>query len=373
MTPDASIKTVSLTPAVFHLSDAVNAVSRTYGVQPIVPRGPRLAPLLASVRDGIRSALDAPGYEPVLLTGTGSTAMAAVLGSCLTAKERLLVVRNGAYGDRLVEFARTLGQPLIDLESPYGDRPDLAKIEALAASDQFDAVAMVYGGTSTCTLNPVPEVGAIARRYGKKLFVDGISSLFVEPMDLSGWGVSAVMGSCNKGLHSHPNLTVCIVERDLMTRMASIPARAPSLELFKLHKAQSQGSHPYTIDPMSLLQVRAALDHLASQGGVAGRNAIYRARCEKLRAGYERLGLEIARWKDMPLCSIGTALAIPKGVSYDAMADRLATEPVQGHTFEIYSAQGKLSSTLFRIFHMGDYPLEVYDVFLEALARVVPR
>ncbi len=44
---------------------------------------------------------------------------------------------------------------------------------------------------------------------------------------------------------------------------------------------------------------------------------------------------------------------------------------MEGHTFEIYSAQGKLSQQLFRIFHMGDYELEVYDVFLRALARVV--
>ena len=38
---------VSLTPAVFHLPEAVNQVSRTYGKAPIVPRGPAFAPLLA--------------------------------------------------------------------------------------------------------------------------------------------------------------------------------------------------------------------------------------------------------------------------------------------------------------------------------------
>lgn len=362
---------VSLTPAVFHLPEAVNRVSRTYGKAPIVPRGPAFAPLLARAREGLCEALGASQYESVLLTGSGSTAMAAVLGSCLSPGERLLVVRNGAYGDRLLEFARTLGQPVVDVESPYGEKPDLARIEQACSSNEVDAVAMVYGGTSTCTLNPVAEVGAIARKYGKKLLVDGISSLFVEPMDLDGWGVSAVMGSCNKGLHSHPNLTMALVRRDLLTAMEKIAPRAPSLELYKLWRAQKGGSHPYTIDPMSICQVGAALDHLASIGGVAGRHAIYQQRCSLLRAGYERLGLEIARWPGMPLQSIGTALRIPAGTSYDAMAQRLAGEAVDGYTFEIYSAQGKLSHQLFRIFHMGEYPIEVYEVFLRALARVV--
>lgn len=364
-------RVVSLTPAVFHLSDAVNEVSRTYGAHPIVPRGPRLRPLIEGVRRGIQEAIGCPRHEPVLLTGTGSSAIAAVLGSCLRADEKLLVVRNGAYGDRILEFAKRIGQPVVDMDLPYGQRPDLAAIEAACASDSVDAVAVVYGGTSTCTLNPVAEIGAITQRYGKKLLVDGVSALFVEPMDLDAWGVHAVMGSCNKGLHSHPNLTTVLVRQDLMQEMEHIAPRVPSLEVWKAWRAQLTGSHPYTIDPMSLCQVEAALGYLREIGGVAGRNRIYAARCALLREGYERLGLRIARWDQMPLASIGTALHIPPGTTYDRLAERLAGDVVEGHTFEIYSAQGKLSSTLFRIFHMGEYPLEVYAVFLRALERAL--
>lgn len=364
-------RVVSLTPAVFHLPERVNAVSRTYGASPIVPRGPRFAPLLARVLSGIQQALEAPRHRAVLLTGSGSTAMAAVLGSCLRPTERLLVVRNGAYGDRILEFARTLGQPVVDMDLPYGQRPDLDAIDRILARKEADAVAVVYGGTSTCTLNPVAEIGAVCRSRGAKFLVDGVSALFVEPMDLDGWGISAVMGSCNKGLHAHPNMTCALVRDDLLEEMKGIAPRAPSLELRKLFDAQSKGSHPYTIDPMSVLQVEAALAALADEGGVAGRHAIYQARATLLRAGYEQLGLRIARWEGQPLATIGTALHLPAGRTYDQMADRLANEPVDDHVFEIYSAQGKLSGELFRIFHMGDYPLAVYEVFLRALARVL--
>lgn len=362
---------VSLTPAVFHIPERVNAVSRAYGAQPVVPRGPAFAPLLAKVRAGIASVLDAPDHEAVLLTGTGSTAMAAVLGSCLDPKERLLCVRNGAYGDRIVEFSRALGQPVIDYELPYGERPDLDRIDGILARGEADAVAMVYGATTSCSLNPLAELGALCKTRNKKLIVDGVSALFVEPMDLSGWGIAAVMGSCNKGLHAHPNLTCCVVRKDLLDEMKSLPQRAPSLELSKLHAAQVGGSHPYTIDPMSLRQVEAALEQLADEGGVAGRNEIYLRRAAILREGYTALGLAIASWPGMPLSSIGTALRIPAGHSYAELAKRLATEEVEGTTFEIYAAQGKLSAELFRIFHMGHYELEAYEIFLRSLARVL--
>ncbi len=358
---------VSLTPAVFHLSERVNRVLRTYGKRPIVPRGPRLAPLLTGVLRGIEQALGATQHRAAVFTGTGSSAMAAVLGSCLGPKERLLVVRNGAYGDRLLAFAKQLRQPVVDLASPYGERPDLDKLMTLLARDEVDAVAMVYGATSTCTLNPVAEVGALCKRYGKKLFVDGVSAAFIEPLELDAWNISALMGSCNKGLHSHPNLTMCLIRDDLLAAMAELPQRAPSLELLHIIRSQERGAHPYTIDPMSLLLVAAALEHLADQGGVKGRHGIYQERAKKLRKGYERLGLAIARWPLVPLASIGTALEIPTQVSYEELARRLSTRAVDGHTFEIYSAQGKLSDKLFRVFHMGDYELEVYDVFLRAL------
>lgn len=361
---------VSLTPAVFHLPERVNAVSRSYGRNPIVPRGPRFAPLLAKVRAGLTDALGASStHEAILLTGSGSTSMAAVLGSCLKKDERLLVIRNGAYGDRIVEFARAIGQAVVDYELPYGERPDLAKVETLLGD--VDAVAMVHGGTSTCTLNPVAEVGALAKKLGKKMLMDGISSLYVEPIDLAAWNVAAVMGSCNKGLHSHPNMTCAIVRKDLLAEMESIPSRTPNLELYKTWKAQVGGAHPYTIDPMSVLQVEAALEALQDEGGVAGRHAIYQARATLLREGYERLGLTIARFEGQPLQSIGTMLEIPTQASYAKLADVLSRTEVDGRVFEIYSAQGKLSHKYFRLFHMGEYPLDAYRSFLVALERAL--
>ena len=47
-----------------------------------------------------------------------------------------------------------LKQPIVDMSLPYGEKPDLAKIEEILSSGAADAVAVVYGGTSTCTLNP---------------------------------------------------------------------------------------------------------------------------------------------------------------------------------------------------------------------------
>jgi len=78
----------------------------------------------------------------------------------------------------------------------------------------------------------------------------------------------------------------------------------------------------------------------------------------------------------MPLQNIGTALMLPEGIEYGALAEALAGDrfphqfphhfPRQ-ECYEIYSAQGRLADTVFRIFNMGEYSLDTYERFLDAL------
>ena len=59
---------------------------------------------------------------------------------------------------------------------------------------------------------------------------------------------------------------------------------------------------------------------------------------------------------------------LPDGITYDQLATALADwDNGDGECYEIYSAQGKLSGSVFRIFNMGHYELATYERFLHAL------
>jgi 2-aminoethylphosphonate-pyruvate transaminase len=368
------MKNVSLTPAVFHLPARVNAVADPFADNPVVPRGPKLRPILERVRQKIRRAVGCEAsHQPVLLTCSGSGAIAATLGSCVE-EGGILVVSNGAYGERQARYAEQLGLRAVHYALDYGDRPDLAEIERLAREHDVAAIGMVHGATSTCSLNPIREVGALARRLGCTYIVDGIASLFVEEIDLEEAGIDVMIASTNKGLHSNPDLAFVLVENDLLDRVCAGEGRIPYLDLGEAWRAQSTGSHPYTMNVRALLELEAALDVLVDTGGVAGRVATYRARNELLRNGYARLGLECFERPGMPFQNIGTALMLPEGVLYERLADALANwDDGSGECYEIYSAQGKLARSVFRIFNMGEYELSTYERFLGALEICLER
>lgn len=371
-----SIKNISLTPAVFHLPDRVNAVAPEYAKNPIVPRGPRLAPVLDRVQSKIRGALGCDEtHDPVILTCSGSGAIAAGLGSCIRSRDpgrapRILVISNGAYGERQARYAEQIGLTTTHYALEYGERPDLAEIERLATKNDVDAIGLVHGATSTCSLNPMVEIGTLAKRLGKTYLVDGIASLFVEEIDLEAAGVDVMIGSTNKGLHSNPDLAFVLVAKPLLEEICAEKGRIPYLDIGEAWKAQRAGGHPYTINIRALLEFEAALDALNEEGGVAGRISIYRTRNQILRDGYQEIGLRLFEHPGMPLQNIGTALYLPEGVQYSALADQLAEwSDGSGECYEIYSAQGRLADRVFRIFNMGNYETETYRRFLVALAH----
>src|SRR5438034_4286954 len=72
------------------------------------------------------------GFECILLQGSGTFGVEAVLGSTLSPAGKLLVCANGAYGERMLQMAGCLRIPVQPLRCPENETPDLNRLrEAL--------------------------------------------------------------------------------------------------------------------------------------------------------------------------------------------------------------------------------------------------
>jgi 2-aminoethylphosphonate-pyruvate transaminase len=76
--------------------------------------GSRDIEFIETVRSIRRALLDLAGvsretgYEAVLMQGSGTFGLESVIGSTVPADGKLLVIINGAYGDRIAKIARML-------------------------------------------------------------------------------------------------------------------------------------------------------------------------------------------------------------------------------------------------------------------------
>ena len=65
-----------------------------------------------------------PEHETLFITGSGTAAMEMAISSAMPPGKKLLVISNGAFGDRLGEIAALHGIEKVVLQYPWGAIPE---------------------------------------------------------------------------------------------------------------------------------------------------------------------------------------------------------------------------------------------------------
>lgn len=233
------------------------------------------------------------GYEAILMQGSGTFGIEAVIGSVTPPDGKWLVVINGAYGRRIAAIAEALGIATERLEYPEDQPPFLPEIESFIVADlSITHVATVHCETSTGMFNPVEALGSIVHSQQRTFFVDAMSSFGAVPLNLAEARIDYLVSSANKCIEGVPGFSFVLARRDNLLQTEGF-ARSVSLDLLAQWRGlEANGQFRFTPPTHALLAFAQALDELAAEGGVAGRAARYRRNFEALVAGMRRLGFE---------------------------------------------------------------------------------
>ncbi|NIQ01184.1 MAG: aminotransferase class V-fold PLP-dependent enzyme, partial [Nitrospinaceae bacterium] len=238
-------RTVLLNPGPVNVTDTV----RQAQLQPdLCHREKEFSDLMQGIRTKLVRAFGiSSDFDAVLTTGSGTAALEMAVSSCLSQNRSILVVRNGVYGDRIARMAEAYGFKIQALEYPWGEPPVLTDIEqALKNHPDIEGIALVHHETTTGLLNPVHDIGALAKQYGKFLLVDSISGLAGDPLDFNRAGVDFCVGTANKCLQGLPGVSFVLVRKNQLKRLEGIPERSHYLNLFQNHRAQDKGDTLFT-------------------------------------------------------------------------------------------------------------------------------
>lgn len=224
-----------------------------------------------------------------LIQGSASYAVEAMLGT-LPPSARLLVLVNGAYGQRIAQIATALGIAHQVWRDPEDQPHDPARVEALLASDSsLTHVACVHGETTTGLLNPVAKIAAVVQRQRRRLLVDAISTFGAYPINYS---CDHLAGSANKCIEGVPGFAFVISHREAMEE-ATGRKRSVCLDLHAQWKAFEQtGKFRFTPPTHVLLAFRQALRELAAEGGPRVRARRYARNRDLLINGMAKLGFQ---------------------------------------------------------------------------------
>jgi 2-aminoethylphosphonate-pyruvate transaminase len=235
----------------------------------------------------------APGYEAIIMQGSGTFGIEAVLASVTPPDGKWLVIINGAYGKRIDQINNVLGVESIPLVCDEDRKPDLEDIEAQLANDPaITHVAVVHCETTTGIVNPIKAIGALVKDAGKRYFVDAMSSFGAIPINVAECEIDYLVSSANKCIEGAPGFSFVLARREALLETEGF-ARSLSLDLLaQLKGLESNGQFRFTPPTHSLLAFGQALAELLNEGGVHGRAARYRRNYDVLVAGMRAIGFE---------------------------------------------------------------------------------
>ena len=292
-------------------------------------------------------------YTTVLLQGSGTYCVEAVIGATIGKNNKLLICSNGAYGDRMGNSAEYnhLHYDMLAFEETEQVSVEYVD-DYLSNNSDITHVAFVHCETTTGILNPIKELSHVVKMHGKKLIVDCMSSFGGIPLDVHELGIDFLISSSNKCIQGVPGFGFIIARRSELMHCKGV-ARSLSLDIYDQWETMEKGNGKWRFtSPTHVVRAfKQALTELIAEGGVEARYARY---CENHRIlvdGMRSLGFKTLL-EDAIQSPIITSFLYPKA-GFDFKSFYMA---LKSKGFVIYP--GKISKAdTFRIGNIGDvYP-----------------
>ncbi len=306
------------------------------------------------------------GYTVVLMQGSGTFSVEACIGSMLPADGKLLVLANGAYGQRIAQIARYLNIEVVLEDFGEVDAIDPQRVSDILAADvAITHVAAVHVETTTGMLNPVAEIGRRVKQHGSQYMIDAMSSFGGIEMDMQALSADYLVSSANKCIQGVPGFGFIIASEDEMAGLKG-NARSLSLDMYAQWKTMQSGAGKWRFTSPTHV-VRAfmqALLELEEEGGPVAREARYQENNHRLVEGMRQLGFKTLL-DDSLRSPIITSFMNPKDQGYDFTE---FYQRLKAKGFVIYPGKITVADTL-RIGNIGDVHPEDIDALLAAVAQ----
>jgi alanine-glyoxylate transaminase/serine-glyoxylate transaminase/serine-pyruvate transaminase len=321
--------------------------------QPIIAHyGPDWVPIYQETISLLRYAFCTPDWV-LMIPGSGTTGLDASVGSLLARGDKVLVLSNGSFGERLVAIARAYQLKVHVLASSSVRPTPIDQVQQKLGEGGFQAVLMVHHETSSGVLNPIREVADLCRRFDVPSVVDAVSSLGIVELDTHGWGIDLCVSASQKGLEAPPGLALVAISDRAWQIMRN---KAPTghgfyLDLLTWREfTENWGDwHPsvVTMPTSIILALRASLQRL-KQEGLEQRIARYRRAAQAVRAGLAAMGFDLLVKDEWAATGI-TAAKPPAGID----PGEIQTHLLENHNIAIARGGGEWSDVALRIGHMG--------------------
>ena len=337
-------------------------------VSDICPREKEFTEVMNDVRNGlVKISGGGDDYACVLFGGSGTAAMDSVINSVVHNK-KILIINNGAYGDRFIKIAKTYKINFVELKFDLDKEIEIEKIEQKLSEDkEIGFVAVVHHETTTGILNPIKEIGELCEKNNCTFIVDNISSFAGIPFSVIDCKIDFMMSTSNKCIHGMPGVCFVIAKKTAIENLKHNEKRSFYLDLYNQYVSfENTGQTSFTPPVQSIYALKEAINEFFREGGINKRYEKYSNNYAILIEGLKKLGFEPMH-NERIHSKISTTFLEPKNMNLNLneLHDKLYE---RGFTIYPNIVGGKKS---IRFANMGDLNTNDIELFLINLEEVL--
>ncbi len=247
-----------------------------------------------SIRKSLIELIDGENvFECVPMQGSGTFAVEAMIGSLTEKKSKILILINGAYGQRMKKICEYHNRPHIVYEVAEHEIHDLMEIESIIDSNKdLTHVFGVYCETTSGILNPIKAIADLINKKKLSFFIDAMSAFGALPLSVKNLSFDAVAASSNKCLEGVPGVGFVLMKKTIIENTKG-NCQSLSLDLFDQWYAMEKNDQWRFTPPTHVLAAfyQALKEHNA-EGGIEGRHRQYIQNCKIICKGMKEMGFK---------------------------------------------------------------------------------
>ena len=356
------------------------------GPSPVVPRildalalptvshvGPDMARDLKEACESLQKIVFSAEGEPFIVAGAGTLAMEMALLNTAGPADRVLVLSQGYFGDRMAQICQAFRIDHDVLECEWGRAVTSRELDQRLKTKNYNIVVCTHVDTATGACAPVEEYSQVLERTGAVFIVDGVCATGGIPERMDAWGIDVVLTAAQKCLGTPPGLAILVFSGRAMEKrrgLKSIPAYYS--DILRWLPIMHDPTKYFSTPCVNEIRAFAEAMRIILEEGIEERFERHDLYAQALRAGLEALGFSFFTDPSFEASTL-SVVRYPDGVEDKAFRAGLAANGVV-----VAGGLGPTAGRVFRMGHMGNltsaqvrFAIDAVEKTLAGLGRAV--
>ncbi len=314
-----------------------------------LPTISHVSPVLAeefkgALRDLKSVALTAFG-QPFVVAGAGTLSMEMALVNSIGPRDRVLVLSQGYFGDRMAQILESFGRAFDLAGCPWGDAVPAEELEKRLKSRGYTHVIATHVDTATGACAPVADYARVLSGRDILFILDGVCATGGIEERMDDWGIDIVLTAAQKCLGAPPGLAIAVFSERAMAKrrnLGSVPAYYA--DILRWLPIMQDPQRYFSTPCVNEIRALAEALRMIMEEGLERRFTRHALIARALRAGLAAVGFSVFT-REPYLADTLSVVRYPDGLDDKAFRAGLSANGVV--------VAGGLADTAGRVFRMG--------------------